>query len=128
MFATPWRGGRAVPTSPHRSHRLAAHDLYTDGRLHWAINACSLVTDETVEPYPAAISHAFPVSNTWSSLPSSLCTPRIMLRTPPRRVSGGLSKLESETSITSPISSTSRLTAPSRVRTTTFRGNAPSGR
>ncbi len=46
----------------------------------------------------------------------------------PRKVSGGASKLTSSTSTTSPISSTSRLTAPSSERTTTFMASMSAGR
>src|SRR5262249_12158676 len=58
------------------------------------------------------------VSRIRSSRPSSLYAPRISSRAVPRSVSGGRSKSRSETDSTSPISSTSRLTAPSSVCTT----------
>src|SRR6478609_1012635 len=51
----------------------------------------------------------------------------MMLRTEGRKVSGGGSNVVSSTSTTSPISSTSRLTAPSAERTTTFMTGVPGG-
>src|ERR1700686_1631381 len=64
----------------------------------------------------SVIWHAFSMSSTCKSRSFSLWTPRIMVRTEPRKVSGGGSKLVSSTSTTSPISSTSRLPAPSSER------------
>src|ERR1019366_4929515 len=68
------------------------------------------------------------MSSARSRRPDSLYTPRTTWRAKPCSVSGGLSSVSSSTSMTSPISSTSTLTAPSLVRTTTFMGSWPSGR
>src|ERR1700733_7016688 len=62
------------------------------------------------------ISHAFSISSTSMSRSCSLWTPSIILRTQPRRVTGGGWKLDSPTSTTPPISSPNSLAAPSSDR------------